>query len=336
MDFKTDIRKLYRHEKIGYIPMGSHFNFMPLDDIEHGPGMMKSGDTAVDMFGVNWSMTGLGATPTPNIYRAESVEECFEAIPSDETVDSQDWQGWADKFMLAKSDGEASGVFPIKPWSDDNATEVFIPAGLFERLHHLMGLENAMIALATEPDAVKKFTNEMVRYKKTILRNVKKYANPDIVFCMDDFGTSRGMFMSREMWLEYYFEPLREIVSYAHELGLFYEHHSCGYITPIFGDIVVAGADAINPVQYMNDLDYIAEKYGGKILIIGGANGQMLASGSAKDDDLVQNVRACVRRFAPTGCFLPEWMVQGAAPERVLRVIEIYVTELNAIGIECR
>jgi len=336
MSFKTDIQNLYRHEKIGYIPMVNHINFMPLDEIEHGPGLMKHGDTGVDLFGVHWSMTSLGATPTPGVYAAKDMEECIRAIPDDAAVDAQDWRGWAGRFSAGSDKTEKHEVFAGSAWSGDNATEVFIPAGLFERLHHLLGVENAMIALATEPEAVKEFTREMVRYKKTVLRNVKKYADPDIIFFMDDFGTSRGMFMSRDMWLDYYFEPLKELIAYVHGLGMFYEHHSCGYITPIFGDIVAAGADAINPIQYMNDVGFIAGNYGGKILMIGGVNGQLLASDSAKDEDLVQNIRSCVRRLAPTGCFIPEWVVQGTTPDRVRRVHEIYYQELEAIGIQCR
>jgi len=336
MSFRNDIIKLYRHEKISYIPKVSHFNFLPLDDIEHGAGMLKPGDTAVDIFGAHWSMTDLGATPTPNVYRAKNVDECIEAIPSDETVDNQDWLGWVDKFSQGPRDTGTSDVFMNTASSEDSVSEVFVPAGLFERLHHLMGIEEAMIALATEPDSVKRFTWEMVRYKKAVLRNIKRIADPDIVFCMDDYGTSRGMFISREMWLDFYFEPLSDVIAYAHELGLLYEHHSCGYITPIFGDIVAAGADAINPVQDMNDIDYIAGNFGGKVLIIGGISGQLLASPSAKDEDLVQNIRTGVRKLVPTGCYLPEWFVQGASPERIKRVHEIYYSELSAIGIECR
>ena len=336
MSIKNDIIKLYQHEDIGYIPLGSRFNYLPMDDIEHGAGMKKSGDTATDMFGVHWSMTNLGATPTPNVYRANDIVECIEAIPSDETVDAQDWQSWINKFAFGLVKEETVEVFVSDAQSEDNATEVFIPAGLFERLHHLMGLENAMIALATEPEDIHVFTKEMVRYKKAILRNVKKYANPDIVFCMDDFGTSRGMFMSRDMWLNFYFEPLKEIIEYVHGLGMYYEHHSCGYITPIFGDIVAAGADAINPIQDFNDIDHIVENFGGKVLMIGGINGQLLAFEGTKDYELVKNIRNGVRKLASTGCFIPEWTVQGATPERVKRIREIYVSELDEIGIKCR
>ena len=335
MNFKRDIIDLYKHEKIDYIPKVEHFNYMPLDEIEHGAGMMVYGDTAIDLFGVRWTMTDLGATPTPDFYAAGNIYECIKAVPGDDVVDSQDWQGWANRFTVDLRKEEKSEVFVTDEFREDNFTEVFIPAGLFERLHHLLGFENAMIALATESDAVHEFTKEMVRYKKAILRNVKKYADPDAVFCMDDYGTSTSTFMSREMWQQYYSEPLKELVSYAHELGLFYEHHSCGYITPIFGDIVATGADAINPVQYMNDIDYIAQNYGGKILIIGGTNGQLLATDSVSDEKLVETIRDCVGKLAPTGCFMPEWFIQGATQERVGRVREIYYSELKAIGINC-
>jgi uroporphyrinogen decarboxylase len=46
-----------------------------------------------------------------------------------------------------------------------------------------------------------------------------------------------------------------------HAAGVLYEHHSCGYITPLIPDMIDAGIDAIGPLNICNDLALIKREY---------------------------------------------------------------------------
>ena len=326
MGFKEDCLKLYRHEKIDYIPNTLlHQNFLPLDIVEHGPPMFHDGDISVDNFGVKWTLHGMGAIPVPGEHRLTDINS-FEkegVIPSDEFVDALPWEQYVEMFS--------------RMWDkEDKFVQVLLPAGPFERLHHLRGMEEAMIALVEEPDAVKAFNKEMVRYKKRVLYNIKKYADADVVCCMDDYGSGKNLLMSRDMWLEFYYEPLKELADWSHELGMFYEHHSCGYITSILGDIIRAGADAINPVQGINDIDLIAKEYAGKILICGGEDSHRLTALDVTVEESEQIVRKVCKKLAPTGCWLPTWMNMGVPMERNQEIVQLYVKVLSEMGYHCQ
>ena len=85
----------------------------------------------------------------------------------------------------------------------------------------------------------------------------------------DDWGNEKQMFMSPEMWRQFYKEPERRMAQRCHELGMHYMHHSCGYITPIVGDLIEIGVDSWHSVQPMNDLKGLKEQYGNQIIFAG-------------------------------------------------------------------
>ena len=82
----------------------------------------------------------------------------------------------------------------------------------------------------------------------------------------------------------------------AHELGMHYMHHSCGYITPIVPDLVEIGVDSWHSVQPMNDLKMLKETLGDKLVFAGCVDPQV----TDKVDSTEEEIRADVRRVIDT------------------------------------
>ena len=57
--------------------------------------------------------------------------------------------------------------------------------GLFERSHHLMGMENALINYMEYPEEMAGVLREIAEYKKTYIRLVAEKIHPDIIFYHD-------------------------------------------------------------------------------------------------------------------------------------------------------
>ena len=64
--------------------------------------------------------------------------------------------------------------------------------GVFERLAALMGFEEALIALAEEPEACNELMTAITDYKIAFAKKVKQYYDPDLFTNYDDIATERG------------------------------------------------------------------------------------------------------------------------------------------------
>ena len=58
--------------------------------------------------------------------------------------------------------------------------------GLFERSHHLMGMENALINYMEYPEEMAGVLREIAEYKKAYIRLVAEKIHPDIIFYHDE------------------------------------------------------------------------------------------------------------------------------------------------------
>lgn len=82
---------------------------------------------------------------------------------------------------------------------------------------------------------------------------VRKYAaaDADIIALGDDLGMQTSIMMSPEMYREHLKPRLKKVIDAAKAVkpDVIIQYHSCGYITPLIGDLVEAGVEVLNPVQ---------------------------------------------------------------------------------------
>ena len=168
--------------------------------------------------------------------------------------------------------------------------------GFFERLVSFMDMEGALIALVDEEqqEDVKELFDRLADFYIEVLTYMKKYFDIDIVWFHDDWGSQRAPMFSYETVEEMIWPYLKKVISAAHELGIFFEMHSCGKIDSLVPLIVSAGADLWDG-QDMNDKETLSRTYQGQLGIEVSA---ALTPGMSEEE-----VRGCVRdildRYAP-------------------------------------
>ena len=183
----------------------------------------------------------------------------------------------------------------------------FNTTGLFERLHFLMGMENALCAYLEDPEEVIEFLTKVKDYKIENIRLAKKHLNPDVIFYQDDWGSKQNLFLPPDTWREV-IKPLQQEISDAiHECGMIYIHHSDCYCAPITRDMVEIGIDVWQGVIPENPIEEIQkdtrENCEHQLCMQGGIDTPRVDFEGAEEEF----VRACVRedvdRVLPGGRF---------------------------------
>lgn len=264
--------------------------------------------TGKDGFGVEWVMVpSEGATmPVSGKYILEDITEWKEVVKFPD-LDSIDWEKQAyDDLHTQMPSGKR--LPDHKTVTDGNkACLCLILNGLFERMHALMGFENALISLLTEPEACHEFFDAVVEYRTKFIKKLKQYYNPDIINFMDDYGTARDLFMSPDTWREMIKPHLQKIIDCVHDLGMIYEHHSCGHIEPLIPEFVEMGVDAIDPLQAAcnPNIAELKRKYQDKLTFIGGGdNIGIYDRPGATSAECRTEYRRTVAQLAPGGSYI--------------------------------
>ena len=132
---------------------------------------------------------------------------------------------------------------------------------------------------------------------------VAEYYKPDVLMMHDDYGTAKSLMMNPEIWREFFKPRVKRLVDTAHKYGIAYEHHSCGHIEPIVGDLIDIGVDALNPLQRpANDIVKLKKLYGGKITLLGGFSSQaVLENPNATLEEKLDDVRFAYDTLGPGG-----------------------------------
>lgn len=287
MSRKDELLRVWKHENIGYIPcVWRDYNFLKPKYVNERP----EGKSGQDWFGVDWTYEPSSEAPmvTPGSKKLTDITKWKEQVTFPD-LKQYDWVKY--------------GAEETAAWDRENKVSmVMIINGCFERTHALMGFEDALLAMMTEPEAYHGLINAIADYKVELIGIIAKYYKPDIIMMHDDYGSSKSTFMSPATWREFIKKPLTRLVAAAHENGLIYEHHSCGYIEPIIGDLVEIGVDSLNPIQVFNDQAAIKEKYQGKLTFVGGFDSQgVLNKSGVTEDEIRTDVRRAYETLAPGG-----------------------------------
>ena len=278
------------HANIGYVPYAFTDTDLVLKPkyINERP----EGVDGYDWFGVHW-------TYQPE---ADSMMVPPGSLPL--ISDITKWEEQVTFPDLSQYDWASYGAEETANWDRENKVSiVMIKNGIFERSHHLLGFENALEAMYEEPEAYKALVDRITDYKVELVKIVGTYYKPQIIMMHDDFGANDRMMISLETWREFFKDSLSRVVSTAHEYGMVYEHHSCGHIEPLIGDLIEVGVDSLNPLQRpCNDIEKIKREYGGKITLVGGfASQAVIDNPGATDADKWADIKYAYDVLAPGG-----------------------------------
>ena len=176
--------------------------------------------------------------------------------------------------------------------------------GLFEMSHFLMGFEDTLMNLLEEPEAMHDLIENIKIFKLQQLEKIIDEIDPDVVMTHDDWGSKYSLFMSPDVWREFYKEPWREIFTYIKSRGKITMHHADSYLEPIAADVEEIGIDIWQGILPSNDFTKVKAATS-KLILMGGIDASIVdVSNWTEEIVRAETARAC-QEYHPGGRFIP-------------------------------
>ena len=86
---------------------------------------------------------------------------------------------------------------------ENNLLMAFMPTGVFEQLHFLMGFEDTLLNFLAEPEYMMELCEYVGEYRFNYMKLIIDNLKPDIMLSHDDWGSKNSMFMSPDTWREF-------------------------------------------------------------------------------------------------------------------------------------
>lgn len=248
---KENLLRYYRHERPERMAnLSCYFKVHPARGYRERP-IFKNGvtDDPKDWFGVEYIFEpGVGAAmPDPSKPKIlTDITKWREQVVFPD-LDNMDWETAAAMDHVAELDRENKVIVAL------------VQCGIYERMHALMGMEDACMAFLEEPEDTRDFLNAIGDYKYKLFERIIRYYKPDIIRQHDDYGSQISMQMSPAVWRDMIKPITKRLVELCHANGVAYEQHSCGMIEDIIPDFVEIGIDSwqgmhINDVQKLQQM----------------------------------------------------------------------------------
>ncbi len=215
---------------------------------------------AVDQFGVTWTLPAgqMGAFPKhDDEHRVlKDITKWREILHK--PVAPEDPGYWG---ML---NGIAAGANP-----EDQYVCAVQTQGIFERLHALMGMEDALANFYEEPEEMKALIDFLTECELDFAKNMIERCHIQAVLHHDDWGATENSFMSPAMFAEFILPAYKKIYGYYKENDILIVHHNDGYSKNLVPYMVEMGMDIWQGVIPSNDLPSLIEEFGGQITFMG-------------------------------------------------------------------
>ncbi len=247
-----------------------------------------------DIFGVPWAVTREGAIPSPGYVAFDEVSDWKRHVVFPD-LSLYDFQAFAE--------AEAQ-TFPQADRSEKLYT-LMTACGLWERLIAFMGFDNALCALAEDPDGCQEFFEAMADFKIACANKLIDAYHPDIFLICDDVAYARGMFMEPKLYRKILKPAYKRIVEAISSRGIIFQMHCCGKCEEVVPDFIDIGAKMWHSAQRMNNLPKLLEQYKGKLVIEGGWDTAGPASRIDADEETIRaEVRRCMTEYKKPGFVL--------------------------------
>lgn len=216
--------------------------------------------------------------------------------------------------------------------TSDKLAMAFMPVGVFETLHAILGFEECLIDLLTEPEDTKALTDLIFEYKMDVLKRHIEGWQPDWVLMQDDFGSADSLLMPPAVWRAFFKEGYRKLCAYAHANHVRVMLHSDSCNELIAADLEEVGIDIWQGVLPSCDICGMQKKLPGNMLFMGGMDsGVFDMPGASKEVIRKEAIRAC-REYLTGGRFIPSitYGAPGALMPGVDAIISETIASLNA------
>lgn len=126
--------------------------------------------------------------------------------------------------------------------------------GTFVRSWRLVGMNNLLMSMLTEPEFVHAVAQITLEYNLVQLDYLVS-AGLDVLVIEDDIAMTQGPFISPEQFNTFVNPYNRQLVEQAHKMGLKVVRHSDGNLWPLMDTLLETGYDGINPLEPQAGMD---------------------------------------------------------------------------------
>ena len=182
----------------------------------------------------------------------------------------------------------------------------------------LLGMENLLVKMYTDPDLVHALMRRVVDYYFEVSRRIFDAAagSIDIFFIGNDFGSQEGPLLGPELFDKFLLPHLARLVDLGHSYGLKVQLHCCGGVAPLIPSMIRIGLDGFHAVQPScrgMDMRELKKNFGDKILFNGAIDShRVLIEGTP--ESVRQRTREVLEIMMPGGGY-----VAGASHDTILQ-----------------
>ncbi|MDR1359125.1 MAG: hypothetical protein LBJ48_07245 [Coriobacteriales bacterium] len=188
---------------------------------------------------------------------------------------------------------------------DEQFLTLCVFPGLLERFHHLMGMQEAMIALMTEPEASTELVNHIADWEIAYAGMQIDRIHPDALFRHDDWGSSKSTLLSPTLFEEIFLPVYKRLYGWYRDNGIeIIVHHNDSYSATLVPAMIAMGIDVWQGVMSTNNTPELIRAYGGRISFFGDIDNVVVDVGGWTEALLRENVEAACRRSG-THYFIP-------------------------------
>jgi uroporphyrinogen decarboxylase len=197
---------------------------------------------------------------------------------------------------------------------------------LFERCWTLLGMENVLSYMVTNPDLLEGFFDRIADHWMSFIDIALEY-DIDAIKYGDDWGQQRGLIMGPPYWRRFIKPRIARLYSRVKEKGKFIIQHSCGDCREIFPDLVEIGLDCYQTFQSeIYDVSFMKKQYGKSMSFWGGISTQQCLPKMSAGDVRKEIVRI-TQIMKPGGGYIlgPTHSIpRDVPPENIMAMVEVF------------
>lgn len=258
-----------------------------------------------DMWGVRFRLMSYGT----GAYR-EAVVNPLAAFETVEQIEAAYRWPSADRYDYGSLAAQVRG-------REDRPVEYML-MGNYALYTRLRGIEQAFVDFAANHDIVSYCMDKLVAHScekaERVLEALR--GRVDFSWMANDMGSQEDLLFSPDTMRKLFLPGIRRMAALGSQAGAFVVLHSDGAIRKAIPDLIDAGIQMLNPVQWRcrgMDREGLARDFGGRLIFHGAVDNQAtLARGSAAD--VRREVRQNIDIFAPGYVLAPCHNLQAVSP----------------------
>jgi len=172
----------------------------------------------------------------------------------------------------------------------------------FSDLRDLLGYEQALMAMLTEPEAFDELLARSVEYNLAVADVARRRFGVEIVATTDDVANATGLLMRPATYFARIAPAFRRVIQGYKALGYLVIKHCDGKIDAVVDYWIDSGIDCLDPIDPAGGytLGAMKARYGDRLCLKGNVDCTgALCSGTP--DDVAAEVRQCLNAAAPGG-----------------------------------